>query len=330
MAEPNRPPRENLIRATGDEGALDVERDESSEMPVLTGYAAVFDRWTEVNSAYEGRFMERIAPGAFSKTITDRRDQIRVLFQHGRDPHIGNKPLGPLRQIEEDSHGLRYEVPLLDTSYNRDLIPGLDAGLYGASFRMAVMRDDVVSRPKKTDQNPEGLMERTVQEVRMPELGPVTFGAYKDATAGLRSMTDEFLLEALAEDPERFEALLGRSQISVPVAVLPSEPSIDRTYDSLMAGIAAARGVSAEAVRSDFAQGHLILAVKEVATSDPTPDETEERLETAPDSEPEPSEATTPEPDASAPEPSEATTRHSSRSTAAIFGTRKDADTWRL
>jgi hypothetical protein len=41
--------------------------------------------------------------------------------------------------------------------------------------------------------NPQGIPERTVTQARVVEFGPCTFGAYKDATAGLRSLTDEFL-----------------------------------------------------------------------------------------------------------------------------------------
>jgi phage head maturation protease len=55
----------------------------------------------------------------------------------------------------------------------------------------------MVQRPKKTDWNPRGIPERTVQEARVMEFGPVTFPAYAGATAGLRSMTDEFLLATL-------------------------------------------------------------------------------------------------------------------------------------
>lgn len=224
---PRNPPRENLIRATHDDGALSTRDEGSSDMPVLVGHAAVFNQWTEINSAFEGRFMERIAPGAFAKTIGENRDRIKVLFQHGKDPQIGDKPLGPLRSIEEDSKGLRYEVPLLDTSYNRDLVPGLKAGLYGASFRFSVLRDNVKNKPPKSEYNPRGLPERTVEELRMPELGPVTFGAYASATAGLRSMTDEFLFDALTEDPERLELLARRSGISLAGVNVPFAAEFD-------------------------------------------------------------------------------------------------------
>jgi HK97 family phage prohead protease len=80
--------------------------------------------------------MERIAPGAFKKTFREQPRPMRVLFQHGMDPQVGDKPLGPIRDLREDETGAYYEVPLLDASYVRDqVLPGLRAGLYGASFR---------------------------------------------------------------------------------------------------------------------------------------------------------------------------------------------------
>jgi phage head maturation protease len=89
----------------------------------------------------EGHFLERVAPGAFANTIRENRDRIRCLFHHGRDPHIGNAVLGLIRTLEPDT--TRYEVDLLDVDYNRRLIPGLKAGLYGASFRFSTIRDEV-------------------------------------------------------------------------------------------------------------------------------------------------------------------------------------------
>jgi HK97 family phage prohead protease len=88
--------------------------------------------------------MERFAPNAWKKTIKERGDKIRSLFQHGRDPQIGDKPLGPFHRLEEDDQGGYAEVKLLDTSYNRDLLPGLKEGLYGASHA------SVSSRRKRT------------------------------------------------------------------------------------------------------------------------------------------------------------------------------------
>lgn len=213
---PAAPPRENLIRALP---GISLVREEGDTMPTLTGHAAVFNTWTTINSRMEGHFLERFAPGAFAKTISERGDKIKVLFNHGQDPSVGDKVLGPIRSLEEDEAGLRYEVPLLDTSYNRDLIPGLDAGLYGASFRFSVMREDRNDRPKRTEDNPDGIPERTVAEARLAEFGPVTFPAYPTATAGLRSLTDEFVMARFLDDPDRLaqliEALKPRATTSV-------------------------------------------------------------------------------------------------------------------
>jgi HK97 family phage major capsid protein/HK97 family phage prohead protease len=184
-------PRDNLVRAVF---PADLElRDNGDATPTLHGHFAVFNTFTEIKSMFEGNFLERIAPGAFSKTIKENAANMRVLFQHGRDPQIGDKVLGVPSVLEEDSVGARYEVPLFDTTYNRDLEPGLRAGAYGASFRFQVVKEEIDQEPKRSDHNPDGLPERTIQEARVMEFGPVTFPAYADATAGVRSLTDDFL-----------------------------------------------------------------------------------------------------------------------------------------
>jgi HK97 family phage major capsid protein/HK97 family phage prohead protease len=199
-----RPPRDDLVRAVFPGVRMRSAAD--GEPRVMTGHFSVFGEWSRIDSAWEGTFMERIAPGAFTKAFQERTP--KVLFQHGKDPQVGDKPLGTVRSLQEDGRGAAYEVELLDTSYVRDLIPGLEAGLYGASFRFSVVKEDWDQKPKRSAHNPDGLPERTIREARVPEFGPVTFPAYAGATAGVRSMTDEFLLSRLAADPERLQNLL--------------------------------------------------------------------------------------------------------------------------
>jgi HK97 family phage prohead protease len=158
------------------------------------GHFATFNDWAEISSTYEGHFMERVAPGAFKKTFRENRDRMRVLFQHGQDPQIGDKPLGPIETLREDETGAFYEVPLLtDTAYVRELLPGLRKGLYGASFRFSVIKERFDTDAKVSTHNPLALPERTIQEAKVMEFGPVTFGAYDTATAGVRSLTDRLL-----------------------------------------------------------------------------------------------------------------------------------------
>ncbi len=165
----------------------------AAETPTLFGWFSRFNEWTTIDSAFEGRFLERVAPGAFAHTLARDRSRIRVLFQHGKDPTVGSKVLGIPTTLREDEQGGYYEVPLLDTGYNAELLPGLRAGAYGASFRFQVMRETLVQSPEHSTYNPAALPERTIQEARVMEFGPVTFPAYQGATAGVRSLTDWFM-----------------------------------------------------------------------------------------------------------------------------------------
>ena len=65
-------------------------------MPTMSGHFSTFNDWYEVDSYIEGHFLERIAPGAFRKTISESRSSMKVLYDHGGDPQIGNKILGPI------------------------------------------------------------------------------------------------------------------------------------------------------------------------------------------------------------------------------------------
>jgi HK97 family phage major capsid protein/HK97 family phage prohead protease len=211
-------PRENLVRMMG-RGSIELRHAEdaagdASGMPTMTGRFAVFNTWARIDSVFEGRFMEQFAPGAFKKTFRERRDQMRVTFNHGHDPSLGDKVLGPIDELREDEVGAFYAVPLLDTAYNRELVPGLEAGLYGASMRFAVHRELVDERPEPSDYNPEGLPERTVKEAEVFEFGPVTFPAYADATAGVRSITDEVVFEQFTENPARLAGLIDTVRAS--------------------------------------------------------------------------------------------------------------------
>ena len=165
------------------------QRDEGvSADPTLHGHFAVFNEWTEIDSMFEGHFLERIAPGAFKKTFQELTP--KVTFQHGQDPFLGDKVLGKVDVLEEDALGARYEVPLFKGLPDL-LMEGLRADEYGASFRFRVMRELFDETPDDSDYNPHGLPERTLKEVQAPEFGPVTYPAYPAATAGVRSADGE-------------------------------------------------------------------------------------------------------------------------------------------
>jgi HK97 family phage major capsid protein/HK97 family phage prohead protease len=203
-----RPPRDNIIRAARPGIELRAATVDGS-LGTLTGHFSVFDTWYEVDSMWEGHFMECVAPGAFRKTIAENRDAMRVTFNHGQDPQLGDKVLGPIQTLEEDSTGAFYEVPLLDTSYNRDLLPGLKAGVYGSSFRFRVVKEEIVQEPEPSAANPRALPERTIREAAVSEFGPVTYPANAGATAGMRSLTDLYALRRFVADPAKLSRLVA-------------------------------------------------------------------------------------------------------------------------
>jgi HK97 family phage prohead protease len=200
------PPREGLIRAT--RADMEVRAAGEGEPARLAGHFAVFNTWTEISSAWEGNFLERIAPGAFRKTLRESGDSIKLLLEHGQDPQVGQKPLGRFTALEEDETGARYEADLYDTPYVSQLLPALRDGMYGASFRFRVMREDIVDSPEPSEHNPKGLPERTIKEATVAEAGPVLWGAYPEATSQARSLTDEFAFRRLMDlTPARLREL---------------------------------------------------------------------------------------------------------------------------
>lgn len=180
-------PTDNLVRTSTQPMELRAA-DGGGDGNTLTGYFTVFDEWTRIDSYWEGTFLERNAQGMLDETIKGRSGQIKVLVDHGADPTIGNKPLGPITDLRADSY---YEVSLLDAPYVREIKPALAAGLYGASYRFRVVKDTWVEPSKASAHNPAMLPERTIEQVDLYEFGPVMFPAYAGASAGVRS-TDDF------------------------------------------------------------------------------------------------------------------------------------------
>jgi hypothetical protein len=167
-----------------------------------------FNTWYRIDSWWEGTFLERTAPGSFKKTIAERGSQVKVLFNHGMDFNVGDKVLSVPEVIEERADSPYLEGPLFDTSYNRDLLPGLRAGAYGSSFMFEVLGETWNREPDPSTDNPDGLPERTITEVRLHEAGPVTWPANPDATAGIRSGVDWYAEQVQQRDQRRFDDLV--------------------------------------------------------------------------------------------------------------------------
>jgi len=134
----------------------------------FTGYAAVFDAPSQPLP-----FTERIAPGAFKRSLQSRND-IKLLWNHESGTVLGSTRAGTLR-LEEDTVGLRVSADLPDTQAGRDaayLIKRGDVDAMSFGFSVPKGGDEWVSAD-----------ERVLNSVRLFETSIVAFPAYAQ-TAG--------------------------------------------------------------------------------------------------------------------------------------------------
>ena len=158
--------------------AVTFETRASDDGFTLEGYGAVFDSPTEINS-WEGNFEERIAPGAFAKTLQERKPVVQ--FDHGHDIATGSVPIAAIEDIREDKRGLFVRARMFDNPRVEPIRQAIAGGaIDGMSFRFRVTREEW------DDSGP--LPVRTIKELDLFELGPVVFPAYESTSVGVRSL----------------------------------------------------------------------------------------------------------------------------------------------
>jgi len=153
-------------------------RDVADDGFTLEGYAAVFDTPTRIDS-WEGLFDERIARGAFSKSLSERKPVMQ--FDHGHDIATGSVPIAAIEAVREDDHGLFVSARMFDNPRVEPIRQAIAGGaIDGMSFRFRVTRES-------WDETRDVPM-RTIKELSLFELGPVVFPAYEATSVGVRSL----------------------------------------------------------------------------------------------------------------------------------------------
>ena len=198
-------PTDNLVRTSTQ--PMELRADGDGDGNTLFGHFTVFNEWTEINSYWEGRFLERNAPGMLDETIKGRSGQIKVLVDHGADPSIGNKPLGPIRELTGDAY---YEVDLLDDADSQRVRMLVERGDVARSSFAAYMHESDWS------QTPDGFPLRTVVGMSLVDVAPVDDPAYFDTSTGLRS-----LAEQRGMDVSEVEALARENRLTELVKAPP-------------------------------------------------------------------------------------------------------------
>ena len=152
---------------------IEFEVREDGDGMTFEGYAAVFNTPSEPLP-----FIERIAPGAFKRSI-DARNDIKLLWNHDTGTVLGSTRAGTMRLLE-DNKGLRVSATFPNTTAGRDAAELLKRGdVDSMSFGFSV--------PTGGDEWSNDGAERTLKSVRLHEVSIVAFPAYS-STAGTTSV----------------------------------------------------------------------------------------------------------------------------------------------
>lgn len=152
--------------------------DAQDDQRTLRGYAAVFDSMSQPLFG----FREVIRKGAFKKTV--RESDIRALWNHDTNYVLGRKSARTLR-LEEDDKGLLTRIFPPSTQWANDLMHSIERGdVSQMSFGFQVVKD------RWGQAGADGLPVRELLEVRLLDVGPVTFPAYQQTEVHVRALMD--------------------------------------------------------------------------------------------------------------------------------------------
>jgi uncharacterized protein len=172
--------------------ATDFEIRETADGMSFTGYAAVFNSDSEPLP-----FIERIAPGAFKRSLQSR-NEVKLLWNHDAGEPLASVRGGTLK-LTEDEIGLRVEATLANTTRGRDVAELIRSKTIDSmSFGFSVIKDSWSSNGEV----------RTLEAVRLFETSVVSWPAY-NATAGtisVRSASTGIDADQLADALMRLES----------------------------------------------------------------------------------------------------------------------------
>lgn len=152
----------------------------------VRGYAAVFGKRSENLGGDSYQVFEVIDPGAFDDVL---KDDVRALFNHDANLILARSKGGAgTLTLGVDEQGLWYEFEAPDTQAGRDLIVSLSRGdVDQSSFAFTVNAEG--QKWVEVTEGQKTIATRTIRKVsRLYDVSPVTYPAYPDASAALRSL----------------------------------------------------------------------------------------------------------------------------------------------
>jgi HK97 family phage prohead protease len=180
---------------TFDASVTEIRAMDGGDGMTFGGYA-----WKYDSPSLPLPFTERIAPGAFTRSLKSRVD-IRAYVNHNDELLLGSTRAKTLR-IDDRAEGGWVEIDLPDTTWGRDIRTLTERGdITGMSFGFATVKD------KWSDNGAE----RTLVEAKLYEVSVVTgIPAYPATTASVRTLSR--LAERTATDVDELTAAMNALQ----------------------------------------------------------------------------------------------------------------------
>ena len=186
------------------------------------GHAAMFD---SLSDPIEGKFLERISAGAFAKTI--RESDIRFLINHNPDLLLARSKQGKgTMQLSEEGGGLLNEASMAPTSYARDL------GIVMERRDLDQMSFGFVPLKQSWDRSNPQMPIRTLHEVRLFDVSAVTFPAYPQTTAAVRSQVRQ--IRAMAAGAEMAPTAMPDDDPAMVIQAI--DAALDEAMEACMEG----------------------------------------------------------------------------------------------
>jgi len=152
---------------------IELRVSDDSKLTKLVGYAAKFDKLTDL-----GSFLEKIERGAFDDVL----DQPTVANKnHDNNLLLGRSP--KTLRLSVDSVGLKFEVDLPNTTVGRDTAEEIRRGdISGCSFAFSISED-------RWEYLEDDVVERTLVKFSdLYDISVCAFPAYQDTSVAVRSL----------------------------------------------------------------------------------------------------------------------------------------------
>jgi HK97 family phage prohead protease len=160
---------------------LRVATDADGGLPVIEGHAAVFDSLSQdLGGIFP--FKEKIRAGAFKESLG--KDTVVALWNHDPNYVLGRNTAKTL-ELKETAKGLKVRIHPPDTQWAKDLLVSISRGdVHQMSFGFICEKESWSAE--------EGQDVRTLEQVKLFDVSPVTFPAYLDTDVGVRCALDSY------------------------------------------------------------------------------------------------------------------------------------------